>query len=191
MKICQGMIWVILLNIWYIFLQEEKFSASISSTIAVFIFFVFLIQTPIKYMLEPLYPGFLNWFLPEFLNCSSVLFSCSLVSDSLRPHEPQHARPPCPSPSPGEWSKGNDHIKGEEKGWEDLDKVPAMVLKGPFCFPMSWRALLDHTTERVVVFPERSRDGEACFHCCVLRIHVKEHCDLALTAALSDLVKAF
>ena len=100
MKICQGMIWVILLNIWYIFLQEEKFSASISSTIAVFIFFVFLIQTPIKYMLEPLYPGFLNWFLPEFLNCSSVLFSCSLVSDSLRPHEPQHARPPCPSPIP-------------------------------------------------------------------------------------------
>ena len=94
MKICQGMIWVILLNIWYIFLQEEKFSASISSTIAVFIFFVFLIQTPIKYMLEPLYPGFLNWFLPEFLNCSSVLFSCSLVSDSLRPHELQHSRLP-------------------------------------------------------------------------------------------------
>ena len=32
---------------------------------------------------------------------SSVQFSCSVVSDSLRPHEPQHARPPCPSPSPG------------------------------------------------------------------------------------------
>ena len=28
-------------------------------------------------------------------------FSCSVVSDSLRPHELQHARPPCPSPSPG------------------------------------------------------------------------------------------
>ena len=28
-------------------------------------------------------------------------FSCSVVSDSLRPHEPQHARPPCPSPTPG------------------------------------------------------------------------------------------
>ena len=28
-------------------------------------------------------------------------FSCSVVSDSLRPHESQHARPPCPSPSPG------------------------------------------------------------------------------------------
>ena len=32
---------------------------------------------------------------------SSVQFSCSVVSNSLRPHESQHARPPCPSPTPG------------------------------------------------------------------------------------------
>ena len=31
---------------------------------------------------------------------SSVQFSCSVVSDSLQPHESQHARPPCPSPTP-------------------------------------------------------------------------------------------
>ena len=31
----------------------------------------------------------------------SVQFSSSVVSDSLRPHESQHARPPCPSPTPG------------------------------------------------------------------------------------------
>ena len=31
----------------------------------------------------------------------SVQFSCSVLSDSLWPHEPQHARPPCPSPTPG------------------------------------------------------------------------------------------
>ena len=30
----------------------------------------------------------------------SVQFSRSVVSDSLRLHEPQHARPPCPSPTP-------------------------------------------------------------------------------------------
>ena len=35
------------------------------------------------------------------LQFSSVQFSHSVVSDSLRPHELQHARPPCPSPSPG------------------------------------------------------------------------------------------
>ena len=33
-------------------------------------------------------------------NFSSVQFSHSVVSDSLQPHEPQHARPPCPSPTP-------------------------------------------------------------------------------------------
>ena len=31
----------------------------------------------------------------------SVQFSCSVMSDSLRPHELQHARPPCLSPTPG------------------------------------------------------------------------------------------
>ena len=31
----------------------------------------------------------------------SVQFSRSVVSDSLQPHESQHTRPPCPSPTPG------------------------------------------------------------------------------------------
>jgi len=34
------------------------------------------------------------------MSFSSVQFSRSVVSDSLRPHELQHARPPCPSPTP-------------------------------------------------------------------------------------------
>ena len=34
----------------------------------------------------------------------SVQFSRSVVSDSLRPHESQHARPPYPSPTPGDHS---------------------------------------------------------------------------------------
>ena len=34
---------------------------------------------------------------------SSVQFSHSVVSDSLRPHESQHARPPYPSPTPVHW----------------------------------------------------------------------------------------
>ena len=34
-------------------------------------------------------------------SCLSVQFSSSVVSDSLRLHELQHARPPCPSPAPG------------------------------------------------------------------------------------------
>ena len=41
-----------------------------------------------------------------FLNScfSSIHFSHSVVSDYSRPHESQHARPPCPSPTPGVYS---------------------------------------------------------------------------------------
>ena len=35
---------------------------------------------------------------------SSVQFSCSVVSDSLRLHGLQHVRSPCPSPTPGVYS---------------------------------------------------------------------------------------
>ena len=40
-------------------------------------------------------------FCNKSLSPPSVQFSHSVVSDSLRPHEPQHARPLCPSPTPG------------------------------------------------------------------------------------------
>ena len=50
---------------------------------------------------------FLNYVLAH-ITCSLLVYmnisdqiSCSVVSDSLRPHESQHARPPCPSPTPG------------------------------------------------------------------------------------------
>ena len=36
----------------------------------------------------------------ENFACTSVQFSRSVVCDYLRPHESQHARPPCPSPTP-------------------------------------------------------------------------------------------
>ena len=45
------------------------------------------------------FAGLLLMVFPWF--CTSVQFSRSIVSDSLRPHESQHARLPCPSPSPG------------------------------------------------------------------------------------------
>ena len=35
------------------------------------------------------------------MNIRSVQFSSSVVSNSLQPHELQHTRPPCPSPTPG------------------------------------------------------------------------------------------
>ena len=39
-----------------------------------------------------------SYYFPLYL---SVQFSHSVMSNSLRPHESQHARPPCPSPAPG------------------------------------------------------------------------------------------
>ena len=41
------------------------------------------------------------YLFPKSTIWCSVQFSCSVVSNSLRPHEPQHARPPCPLPTPG------------------------------------------------------------------------------------------
>ena len=38
------------------------------------------------------------------LQFGSVQYSRSVVSDSLQPHESQHARPPCPSPTPRVYS---------------------------------------------------------------------------------------
>ena len=40
-----------------------------------------------------------NLFFLSHRDCS-VQFICSVVSDSLQPHESQHTRPPCPSPTP-------------------------------------------------------------------------------------------
>ena len=49
-----------------------------------------------------------GWFHVEVWNkttkfCKAIIlqFSCSVVSNSLWPHESQHARPPCLSPTPG------------------------------------------------------------------------------------------
>ena len=39
-------------------------------------------------------------YLSRSYNLTSVQFSCSVVSDSLQPHGLQHARLPCPSPTP-------------------------------------------------------------------------------------------
>ena len=51
---------------------------------------------PYKYQLT-----FTSKIMPERLHPSSVQLSCSVVSNSFRPHKLQHARPPCPSPTPG------------------------------------------------------------------------------------------
>ena len=41
-----------------------------------------------------------QWIIFNIVYPSSVQFSRSVLSDSLRPHESQHTRPPCPLPAP-------------------------------------------------------------------------------------------
>ena len=56
-------------------------------------FFVSDVWAAVRYK-----PGFQHFVDHQF---SSHQFSRSVMSDSLQPHESQHARPPCPSPTPG------------------------------------------------------------------------------------------
>ena len=60
------------------------------------------LQSPLDCKIKPVNPkGNQSWI---FIGISSVQFSCSVVSDCLRPHGLQHARPPCPSPTPRAYS---------------------------------------------------------------------------------------
>ena len=47
------------------------------------------------------HPFMIKTLQKEGIEGTSVQFSRSVVSDSLRPHESQHTRPSCPSPTPG------------------------------------------------------------------------------------------
>ena len=73
---------------------------------------------------------------------NSVQFSCSVMSDSLRPHESQHARPPCPSPTPRVYSNSCP------SSWWCLPAISPSVIPFSACpqslpasgsFPMSQR----------------------------------------------------
>ena len=57
---------------------------------------IFLVLLEFVYFIRTTERGHQNSFL-----VSSVQFSRSVVSNSLRPHESQHTRPPSPSPAPG------------------------------------------------------------------------------------------
>ena len=72
---------------------------------------------------------------------ASVQFSHSVMSDSLRPHELQHTRPPCPSPIPGV------HSNSHPSSWWCHPAISSSVV--PFSsrlqscpvsgsFPISW-----------------------------------------------------
>ena len=70
----------------------------------------------------------------------SVQFSRSVVSDSLPPRESQHARPPCPSPTPGVHSSIVYYylIGFEGRG---ISNVDASYACGSIWFQMGYRPI--------------------------------------------------
>ena len=59
-------------------------------------------QTQVSSIAVRLFTDWVTW--KVLLPLHSVQFSRSVMSDFLQPHESQHARPPCPSPTPGVYS---------------------------------------------------------------------------------------
>ena len=70
----------------------------------------------------------LNWTeeINLHVSISSVQFSCSVMSDSLQPYGLQHARPPCPSRTPGVYSNSCP------LSWWCHSTISSSVI--PFCF---------------------------------------------------------
>ena len=72
--------------------------------------------------------------------------SRSVVSDSLRPHESQHARSPCPSPTPGVYPNScptgmccmaQEAQTGNLEGWDGEGDGREFQNGGDICIPMA------------------------------------------------------
>ena len=96
---------------------------------------------------------------------SSVQFSCSVVSDSLRHHESQHTRPPCPSPTLGV------HSNSCPSSWQCHPTISFTVVPFSSCpqslpasgsFPMSqlfaWRSQSIGVSASTSIFPMNTQD---------------------------------
>ena len=71
---------------------------------SIFFLYYFKIELWMIFSLFPLFvPLQRGLYPPQFRGCS-VQFSCLVMSDSSWPHGPQHARPPCSSPTPRVYS---------------------------------------------------------------------------------------
>ena len=97
---------------------------------------------------------------------SSVLFSCSVMSDSLRPHESQHARPLSPSLTPGVYP--NSHASSRwchpavSSSVIPFSSCPHQSLPASGSFPMSqlfsWGGQSIGVSASTSVFPMNTQD---------------------------------
>ena len=86
-----------------------------------------------------------RYFLKELSDSvSSVQFSHSVVSDSLQPHESQHTRPPCPSPTPGVHSDSRPSSQ-----WCHQPSHPLLPPSSPAPIPPDIRVFSNESTLRM------------------------------------------
>ena len=90
------------------------------------------------------------------ITISSVQFSRSVVSNSLRPHDSQHARPPCPSPTPG--------VHSDSTSIESVMPSSHLILCRPLLLlpPItpSIRVFSNESTLRVITIKRQKWRGE-------------------------------
>ena len=101
--------------------------------------------------------SFIPWVNPTWIWCS-VQFSHSVISNSLRPHGLQHARPPCPSPTPRVYS--NSCLLSQ---WYH-PTISSSIVPFSCClqsFPASGYFLIMGTEGKNSNFPQRNLKGIA------------------------------
>ena len=108
---------------------------------------------------------FTIWTTGDILQVQSVQFSCSVVSDSLRPHELQHTRPPCPLPTPRVYS--NSYPSSQWCHWAISSSVSPFSscpqsLPASGSFPMSqlftWSGQSTGVSASASVLPMNTQD---------------------------------
>ena len=162
--------------LYYIFALPLRFFLFIIFLFLVLAFYFSCWEVPLAFLIKLIW-----WFCtlftlacllnlpPKILPLSSVQFSRSVVSDSLQPHESQHARPPCPSPSPGVHS--NSHPSSQ---WCHPAISSTVVpfsscpqsLPASECFPMSqlfaWGGQSTGVSVLASFLPKNTQDWSPC-----------------------------
>ena len=116
-----------------------------------------------QYNNSRVWDNWLQFWKKFYCGFRSVQFSRSVVSDSLR-HGSQHARPPCPSPSP-EFTQTHVHRVGDAT-------QPSHPLSSPFP-PVKYYQTALHATEKL--FTKGRADPCGKPHCCLILRNCHSH----------------
>ena len=96
--------WVVRYTHYLSLYDNVKLSYEVSGEIYSYVYGIEVRICVKKIYISPLIYSFSIFDIVRQCSECTVQFSCSVMSHSLRPHEPQHTRPPWPSPTPEVYS---------------------------------------------------------------------------------------